>query len=229
MTDKRHPIPQMDEFEQSLREMAAREASTQKRPARWSRRRLVIIALALLALAAAAAGATQLISTGKPLPRPSNYAAIYTPDGRHRVLAVVAPDKNFRRSWGVAVFRSRGGQPCLLPGQVVGGQLGQFRSGVFRPYPDDAGGTCGVLKPYTVLVDQQPFPVKPPRTLISGRAGRDVARVRLTIGARSSVTRVGAGGAFLFVLDEPPGVQPHIYTLDRSGHVIARDNVKRPG
>jgi hypothetical protein len=229
MSDNRLLIPQMDEFRDELRAAIAREeaaaaaAQPVRRRRRLGRRPLAISLAALLVGAGAAATASQLISVGEPTKVPNEQPARYRPGSAAPVVAATAPDPALHASWGVAIYDAPDGQQCVFSGQVRGSQLGRIVGGTFHPFPPGTSGACRTLAPTTVVTDVTSFPTSPRRTLFFGRAGGTVAAVRFHDGAKTLArTRVGQGGAFLFVLDGPPDPRTDkLEFLDAQGHPVS--------
>jgi hypothetical protein len=225
MTDNRLLIPQMDEFRDELRAAIAREeaAAQPARRRRFGRRPLAISLAALLVGAGAAATASQLISVGEPTKVPNEQPARYRPGSAAPVVAATAPDPALHASWGVAIYDAPDGQQCVFPGQVRGSQLGRIVGGTFHPFPPGTSGACRALTPTTVVTDVVSFPTSPRRTVFFGRAGSAVAAVRFYQGTKTLArTRVGQGGAFLFVFDGPPNPEKEkLQLLDAQGHPVS--------
>ncbi len=186
-------LPALAELRESLREAAARDIAARK-PRRWRRRGIGLLAAALVT-GGAVAGAADLISSGEPVKEQPADKRYTSPDQPQ--IALTARDSPL--PWAVQVYTSPAGKTCALVGRLRGTRLGLLDAkGVFHAYPEGRGGACG-----TTTNKQGGF--------ISGttREGRSVFYGRVRAGA-SSVTavtsdgdsrtvEVGPGGAFLLV------------------------------
>lgn len=223
--DPDNRVPQLDEFRENLRAMAAREIAAEQASRgllrRFRRRHAVIGSICVVGLAGAAATASQLISTGEPV-RPSfKFHSRYLPGEATPVVSVTAPDSALGPRWGVLVFDTANGQRCAKAGQLRGASVGLVENGVFRRFGPDVPGVCGRPTPGRLVYSIQRFATTPPRTLVYGRAGEGVARVRLTYPAGSARSVTGQGGAFVFVLDERQLPRPVVVTgLDAAGRTL---------
>lgn len=203
MTSK-HPIPQMDEFRETLRLAARRDLAAfpppePQKPRR--RRRVVALGVVGLAVAASGAGAAALIGVGEPVPDQTERDAKFRPSSTTPAVDVRAGDPDFRLPWAVGVYSTRDGIKCALAGQARGNLLGRIEQGVFRPYENKTAGACHRIGASGAFSDVRFFDGPPARTLIYGRTRSNVTEVRLArTGVRASA-RVGSAGSFLFVLD----------------------------
>jgi hypothetical protein len=190
------PLDPLQDLREQFRAAAAQQIERERRP-RWQRRGALVAVTAAVATGGAAV-ATDLISTGDPVPR-HRKAPELRPTGLGTV-AVTARDEGFPVPWGVVIYRAANGDTCALAGQIRGSEIGVVEDGVFRPFEARSTGACGDLeRPPHLFVD---LSYLNGRTLLYGRSGSDVARIRLDQrGERPRSAPTGAGGAYLFVLE----------------------------
>ena len=196
----RDPLTDLrDQFRAAAAREIAKEAPVTK-PI-WRRRPGLRALAAIMVLGAGTAGvatAVDLISVGaerRDVPeRPARYAPQQGP-----AIALVAPDPGSELPWGVADYTSPDGKSCAIAGHVRGSALGVIEAGVFRPYAPDTAGACGDIEDGRFFIDIRSFDG---RTLVYGRARRDVAEVEV-IHDDGQVDRAatGRGGAYLLVFD----------------------------
>lgn len=200
--DERYPV--LDDlgrqFHAAAGERAARARAKTKR--RRRRRTGGLAAIAVLG-AAGAAGAAQLIGIGEPVDDRRDVAPALRPaPGSARPLSVTVADRDGGPSWAVGTYAGTDGRACAIAGRTRAGLLGeQTTTGVFRPYPRTFTGTCGTLRDTTLVYNVlRPRDVAV-RTLVFGRAGRDVQRVAVTAEGRRTLITPARSGAFLLVYD----------------------------
>jgi hypothetical protein len=188
------PLEPVRQLGEQFHAAAARRVADERRA---RRRRGVIAAVAAVVATGGAAAATQLISTGTPAkdsPLKPNQRYAPTKLGQ---LAVTADDPAFPLPWGVVIYRAKGGEQCALLGQARGPELGRVTGGVFHPFERRAGGACGDIAHVPYFFDHSSLNG---RTLLYGRARRDVASIRVRLrGEPTRTAATGPGGAFLFV------------------------------
>jgi hypothetical protein len=185
-------LPALTELRESLREAAARDIAARK-PRRWRRRGIGLLA-AFVVTGAAAAGAADLISSGEPAkeqPADPRYQPAVPPQ-----IDTIAHDTPL--PWGVQVFESAEGKTCALAGQLRGASLGKVDAGgVFHSYPGKRGGACGTL------TNKQggfiSFTFGKDRTAIYGRVRAGASSVTVVVEGVPKTASVGPGGGFLFV------------------------------
>jgi hypothetical protein len=188
-----HDIPALTELRESLREAAKRDIAAH--PKRRRRRRPVLfVALGLVLCGGAAAGAAQLLSTGEPVKSPYTPAKRYeSPNGYHVVLKAHAPVL----PWGVAIYTTRDGQECIIYGRVNGAALGLLQDGKFHPYARNHSAACRDIDRRPYFFSDLSF--RDGMTLLYGRVGGGKTTFTVVVDGKSFSTRVGEGGAFLFV------------------------------
>jgi hypothetical protein len=177
-----------------------------QRPRRRRRRVLGLFAAVVLG-GAAAAGAAELISTGEPVPdRTLRGPRSEPPSGQSATIVAKAGDPDAKTTWGVGVYTSATGRPCVLAGQVRGYTLGLIRGGSFHPYAPGTSGICAKDSARPLVYDRLTIHGAQPRTVVFGIANGPVTA---TLNGKSSPVRRGRGGAFLVVysgtlpLDQP--------------------------
>jgi hypothetical protein len=215
-------LPVLEALGAQIEAAAARDA---RRHARWSQRRIAVLALALLAVAGTAAyAAVRVIDVGAPVPRYPGRAAngplSRLVPGSSRLVAVRAPDPSGGLPWGIRVFRARSGVTCVQVGRVLDGRIGVIGSDRrFHELPAqpalaqacgrrDAAGHLfydGLAGPPTSSADPRGRGGQP-RDVVWGFAGPLARRVTVTVAGRRLMQRVRAAddGAYLFVLAGRP-------------------------
>jgi hypothetical protein len=191
------PLEPLQDLREQFRAAAARQVALDRPPKPWRRRGPILVAAAVVATGGVAVG-TQLISTGRPAKEAYDPADRYRP-AELGTIAITAPDPDFRVPWGVLIYRSAGGETCALVGQVRGNDIGVVTDGVFHPFASRTAGACGDADRLPTFFDVRNLHG---RTLLYGRARRDVHRVMLAErGEPQRVATTGPGGAYLFVLE----------------------------
>jgi hypothetical protein len=170
------------------------------RPPRWRRPAVVLTLAGLLGVAAATAAAVNLISVGQPLPDRTTAVPEYrpvTPGPSDIVLR--AADRPL--PWGVTLYTAANGRKCALAGQLRGASLGRIVDGRFRPYEPGTTGACTMLTPTRIISDTLAARDPAPRTVLYGRAGSEIRRLELRVGAERRIVAPGPDGSFLFVFE----------------------------
>lgn len=183
------------EFERLARERAPARA------ARRVRGSLVVALGALLAATAVAVGASGLLEDDPAPtdPRPLPPSAEREP-ADVRLAVVRVPDPAGGLPWGVRLYTSRLGTPCVFPGQLRGERLGAVRRGRFVPYPDRVGGACA-SRPGQHLVVAMRRTAEPDvgRAILYGVADRTVSSIALESAGGSRRVPIAPDGVFLHV------------------------------
>jgi hypothetical protein len=192
-----HEIPALTELRESLREAARRDVVA--RAPRRRRRRALFVCLAVLLGGGAAAGAADLISSGKPVKGGYVQQQRYNRVGDLQ-LSVTSHDTPL--PWGVAVYRSRAGQPCAVAGRVRGVTLGVLRAGQFHPYTADHPAACGRLDARHEHF--QDMLRADGRTVFFGRVRPGARRAVAIVDGKRYALRIGVGGAWLLVFRGAP-------------------------
>jgi hypothetical protein len=189
-----------------------RELQAAQRPRRRRRRRALVAVVAVGLGAAAAAGAADLISTGEPVPdRTPPGPPSAPPADRGADLVAKAPDPDGQASWGVGVYTSATGRPCVMAGQVRGLSLGLMRDGRFHPYAKGTSGICLDSDRRAMVLDRLTIRGPQPRTVVFGLVRDRKGRVTATLGTRTTPVPLARGGAFLLVYSgNLPLSQPRI-------------------
>jgi hypothetical protein len=200
-------LPALVELRESLREAAARDIAARK-PRRWRRRGIGLLAAALVT-GGAVAGAADLISSGEPVPADRAPDARYNSSGQLQ-LAVKALDKPL--SWGVQIYTSPRGMQCALVGRIRGAQLGKLDADgkTFHPYEEGRQGACGNAN--GKLGYWRDVAQAKDRSVVYGRAKAGVKRIIFEADGKRYAARTGLGGAFLIVFRG--SVNPPIVALD---------------
>jgi hypothetical protein len=223
----RHGLDPLDAMRDQFRAAAARDIAAQAAPkrSRWSRwwsGRTVFIGVVAVAGAAGLATAGDLISVGEPKPEIEGRSPRYAPSSTPQITVQAPPEAGRELPFGVAVYTAKNGTNCALAGEVRGDQVGLIEGGVFRPYADNFAGACsdpeigpGVRS--EIEIDNH--------LLLFGRAGDEVAKVRMTRthGDEAQTVSVGGGGAYLFVFDDAAHTSMttiQITMLDEDGNVV---------
>jgi hypothetical protein len=195
------PIRALRRLGHDLQQVADRRyGEHRRRPGPARRRRALLILVGVLLAGAAAAGATQLISVGGPETDRPGFRTFQQPAGpTARSLVATAPDADAHGRWGVRAYRSHNGDSCALVGFLRGDVLGTVRGGMFHPYTSSVTGACGTPAPRRFFLSVSYVTEPRPRTLIYGRAGRQVAAVRVLVDGRPRDAPAGEAGAFLLV------------------------------
>lgn len=208
--------PVLEDLGLQLRSAAVEQAAA-RRAASIRRRRQRTTGVALIAAfgVAGAAGAAQLIGIGAPVDDRRDVAPVLRPAaGGTRTIAVTVADPAGGPSWAVAAYTGTDKRPCAVAGRSRAGRLGEQASvDVFRPYPPNFAGSCGTLGDRTLIYNVTRPKDTALRTLVYGRAGRDVPRVRVTAEGRRFTVPTGPQGAFLLVF---------------TGALVSRDVAVRP-
>lgn len=214
------------ELDRAVRSDAARALP---RP-RWLHGPLLALIVAFGAGGVAVAG-TQLLGEGDPLPppRPADVVPATAPQpGSARLAAPVASDPSGDRPWRVRMSRTRAGDICTAVGQTVGKRFGIVGlDRVFRASPLGVGDTCS--RPpgrRSVTAGARAFAAgeaAAARTVVSGLAGRDVARLELTWRSGRRTLPVGRDRVFLAVLaGYPEDLRPVLRITPSSGGAARR-------
>ena len=193
------PLDPLVALREQFRLAAVREMTPRRRW--WTRWRAFAAVLFVGAATAAVATGVDLLPVGKDLPDPiQERSQRYVPSsaGSRVVITIEDPDREL--PWGVAIYTSPTGERCALAGQALGPELGLLEAGAFRRFEPNSGGACGDIANVRLFLD---FRTLAGRTLLYGRARRDVAAIRLVEDGGPRRTETGPGGAFLFVLDGP--------------------------
>jgi hypothetical protein len=192
--------PAFTELRENLREAAERDVAARRARGRSLRRRTGGLLAVLVFGAAAAAGAANLISQGQPVKDTRPRSEVNRP-GDSRKLSVVA--RRNGRAWGVAVYKSRDGQTCVIAGELNGVRLGETKNGTFHQYPADLPGACAQTSSRARNID---VVQRGDVTLFAGWLGPDIKSMPYTVNGDRHVVKPAADGAFLDVYegDYPP-------------------------
>jgi hypothetical protein len=172
---------------------------------RWRRppavRRGVVAAFVVLLIGGGAATATKVFvfddaptSSDPRPPRVLRHAPADRSLGDTR-----AADPVERIPWGLRVYKSVGGQTCLLAGRVVQGRLGRVTDGRFHELPADAPGFCNGSDHHLMLTERSYGAADGDRTAIYGLADRFVLDLSLAVGGKVLDLPIADDGTFLLV------------------------------
>lgn len=201
MNDRFDDLPVLEELRGYIEEAAFRSTTT---PARKvtpgaARRKWAVPAVAAALLLAGVAGAATLLATGSSVMEPAGKSARYrSAVSRVPTVDVTSRDPRTGVIWGVAAYKSRNGQDCVIAGEVRGGSLGIVAGRLFHPYGKAVSGPCGDLGKDPVIGDARYF-AQADRTLIYGRARTPGAAVVFTARGRSYRAPAGNHGTFMLL------------------------------
>jgi hypothetical protein len=209
----------------------ASEASYQGRPRRWRlwpRRTFALAAVAALLGTAAAGAGVILIDDGPDVaPAPAgDFTADQQPlPATARLRGVLTADPGGGPPWGMRLYRSEGGKPCYVIGQVVRGRLGVVTDQTFHELPLRGPGTCvdadfDRQRPLSMQSRQFVAPGEQPRTVLSGIAGPLVKEIELRIGTAQRTVSPDANGAYLAVFKGYPNITRIIRLHDGTQRVL---------
>ncbi|MFL5844311.1 MAG: hypothetical protein ACJ762_06425 [Solirubrobacteraceae bacterium] len=207
-----------DEFDRLGREHGHATPAPLARAHRRSRALLATLAIGLGAGAVAVAG-SQLLdgqtsgdhrSVGdRDAPAPADA----------KLSEVRRPDPSGGLAWGLRIYTSKLGLPCVMVGRVKDRRLGSEDNGRLLAYPPDAPGLCA-----TSQADHAAFSVRrtatpaPGRTVIYGVVDRSVSSVIIhPRPGRSRPVPVADDGGFLLVESGPEALRSATITLTVAG------------
>jgi hypothetical protein len=200
-------------------------------PAPSRRRRLMprsaIAVTAAITIAATAGAATQLIETGPPVPPApvADFTADQRPlAGSERVSGVQTADPIGGLPWGLRLYRSESGDPCVIVGRLRDGQVGLLTGNTFRALPLSGPGNCvhfeGRDRPLSMGTRSFPPGDAPERTAIYGVASRLVTKIVLISGIETRTLVPDKDGAYLAVFRGAPMVTRIVYFADGSKDIL---------
>ncbi len=202
---KRDPaddLRSLDRLGRELRLAAEREMGS-PRGVRGRRRRRTLVAVVASVLGlAAVAGAARIIAVGEPVPPlegvPERFAP---PDDGAGSLVLTSRDPGGPLPFGARIYSSDDGLECIIAGRLRARTLGVVEAGRFRPFADNAAGSCGRLSRTPVFFTVRPFLDGPPRSVVFGRAADSVPQLEVRTSGDQRTIRPAEGGAFLLVFE----------------------------
>lgn len=207
-----------DEFDRLGREQGqVRPVPTDRLHRRW-RAGLVTLAVALGAGAVAVAG-SQLLDGATSGDRHSVPRHDVPARSDTKLSALRVPDPAGGLPWGVRLYTSKLGLPCVLVGRVKDDHLGVPSGGRFLRYPLDAPGLCSDSKDeHAAFAVRRTSTPAPGRTLVYGVVDRTVSSVVIHPEAgRSQPVTVADDGGFLLVEASPGAMRSATITMTVAG------------